>query len=97
MEDTFRFEIGMGLYATIATTWVEIPMELHDRVAASVGTGTMERLEFGYSFQDIVARKFPELDAVIHKAIDDWASEHVVENHPLEGLHRYGLESSWFI
>ena len=96
MENSFfRFRISFFLYSGI-DLWIEIPMELYQRVCNSVGSSKMERLEFGFKFADIVKEKFPELDAIIHQEIDKWKSEHYDVDVPDYALHTYGLTSTWF-
>ena len=46
-ESTFKFRISLG-YAGIIDLWIEIPMELYNKVRDSVGSSKMERLEFGF-------------------------------------------------
>ena len=94
-KDTFRFMISIG-WASMIDLWIEIPMELYQRICDSVGSSQMERLEFGFKFADIVKEKFPELDALIHQEIEKWKSEHYAIKMTDEVLHRYGLVSSWF-
>lgn len=94
-ESTFKFRISLG-YAGIIDLWIEIPMELYNKVRDSVGSSKMERLEFGFKFPDIIKEKFPELDALIHQEIDKWKSEHYDVNVPDHVLHVYGLTSGWF-
>lgn len=94
-KNTFRFRITF-IWGTEADLWVEIPMELYQRVCDSVGKSKMERFEFGFKFADIVKEKFPELDAIIHQEIDKWKSEHYDVDVPDYALHTYGLTSTWF-
>lgn len=94
-ENTFKFRISLG-YAGNIDLWIEIPMELYNKVRDSVGSSKMERLEFGFKFPDIIKEKFPELDALIHQEIDKWKSEYRDVNVPDHVLHVYGLTSSWF-
>ena len=93
--NTFRFRISLG-YAGNIDLWIEIPMELHERISDSAGKSKMERFEFGFKFADIIKEKFPELDTLIHQEIDKWKSEHYGVDISDEVLHRYGLTSSWF-
>ena len=90
-KDTFRFKISIG-WASMIDLWIE----MYQRICDSVGSSQMERLEFGFKFADIVKEKYPELDALIHQEIEKWKSEHYAINITDEGLHRYGLVSSWF-
>ena len=54
MEDgTFRFRISFLWYTEI-DLWIEIPMELYQKVCDSVGSSKMERYEFGFKFADII-------------------------------------------
>ena len=94
-ESTFKFRISLG-YAGIIDLWIEIPMELYNKVRDSVGSSKMERLEFGFKFPDIIKEKFPELDALIHQEIYKWKSEYRDVNVPDHVLHVYGLTSAWF-
>ena len=94
-EGTFRFRISFLWYTEI-DLWIEIPMELYQKVCDSVGSSKMERYEFGFKFADIVKEKFPDFDALIHQEIDKWKSEHYGVDISDEVLHRYGLTSSWF-
>ena len=94
-EGTFRFRISFLWYTEI-DLWIEIPMELYQKVCDSVGSSKMERYEFGFKFADIIKEKFPELDSKIHQEIDKWKSEHYGVDISDEVLHRYGLTSSWF-
>lgn len=96
MEDTFRFQVGIGKGLVEATMWLEIPRELHDRVAAFIGNDKMARLEFGYHFQDIIDRNFRELDTIIHEAIESWIHEHDLGDTAEYWMHFYSLQSSWF-
>ena len=43
-DKTFRFRITF-IWGTEADLWVEIPMELYQRVCDSVGKGKMERFD----------------------------------------------------
>lgn len=97
MEQTFQFKIGLG-YANEAIIVIEIPMDLHDKVAEFVGDRKMARLEFGFQFQDFIKQHFPELDKIINERIDEWISAYYAKNAFLveERLHKYGLLSSWF-
>lgn len=96
MENSFfRFRISFFLYSGI-DLWIEIPMELYQRVCDSIGSSKMERLEFGFKFADIVKKRFPELDAFILQEIDKWKSEHFGVNVPDEVVYQYGLTSPWF-
>lgn len=96
MENSFfRFRISFFLYSGI-DLWIEIPMELYQRVCDSIGSSKMERLEFGFKFADIVKKRFPELDALILQEVDKWKSEHFGVNVPDEVLYQYGLTSPWF-
>ena len=90
----FRFSISF-IWDT-AELWIEIPMELYQRVYNSVGKSKMERLEFGFKFADIMKEKFPELDTLIHREIEKWKSEHYVVDVSDNVLHTYGLSSPWF-
>ena len=94
-EGTFRFRISFLWYTEI-DLWIEIPIELYQKVCDSVGSSKMERYEFGFKFADIVKEKFPELDTLIHQEIDKWKSDHYGANISDEVLHRYGLSSPWF-
>lgn len=94
-KDTFRFKISIG-WASMIDLWIEIPIELYQKICDSVGSSQMERLEFGFKFADIVKEKFPELDALIYQEIEKWKSEHYAIKMTDEVLHRYGLVSSWF-
>lgn len=94
-KSTFRFRISFVWYTDV-DLWIEIPMDLYQRICNSVGSSKMERLEFGFKFADFVKEKFPELDAMIHQEIDKWKSEHYGVNVSDEALHCYGLTSSWF-
>ena len=94
-NSTFRFRISFVWYSDV-DLWIEIPMELHERISDSAGKSKMERFEFGFKFADIIKEKFPELDALIHQEIDKWKSEHYGVDIPDEVLHRYGLTSPWF-
>jgi hypothetical protein len=94
-NSTFRFRISFVWYSDV-DLWIEIPMELYQRICKSVGNSEMERYEFGFKFSDIIKEKFPELDALIHQEIDKWKSEHYGVNVSDNALYRYGLTSSWF-
>jgi uncharacterized HAD superfamily protein len=93
--NTFRFRISLG-YAGNIDLWIEIPMELHERISDSAGKSKMERFEFVFKFADIIKEKFPELDALIHQEIEHWKEEHRYVDIPDNVLHLYGLTSSWF-
>ena len=93
--NTFRFRISLG-YAGNIDLWIEIPMELHERISDSAGKSKMERFEFGFKFADIIKEKFPELDALIHQEIEHWKEEHRDVDIPDNVLHLYGLTSPWF-
>ena len=75
---------------------VEIPMELYERVVAEVGTDKMARLEFGFHFQEICEEKYPELDTIIHKTIEQWIQTHNLGDTPAYWMHFYRLQSPWF-
>ena len=94
-EGTFRFRISFLWYTEI-DLWIEIPIELYQKVCDIVCSSKMERYEFGFKFADIVKEKFPELDTLIHQEIDKWKSDHYGANISDEVLHRYGLSSPWF-
>lgn len=94
-NSTFRFRISFVWYSDV-DLWIEIPIELYQRICDSVGSSEMERYEFGFKFSDFIKEKFPELDALIHQEIDKWKSEHYSANVSEDALHRYGLTSSWF-
>ena len=95
MENVFQFQVGLG-YAPDIMISVEIPRELHERVCKYVGDGQMARFEFGFHFQEVMQRQFPELDQLIHDKIDEWISEHYLNGYRKEVLHNYSLQSSWF-
>ena len=105
-NSTFRFRISFVWYSDV-DLWIEIPMELYQRICDSVGSSKMERYEFCFKFSDIIKEKFPELDTLIHQEIDKWKSEihqeidkwkseHYGVDISDEVLHRYGLTSPWF-
>lgn len=94
-KNTFRFRVSLG-YAGTIDLWIEIPMNLYQKVSDSVGSSKMERLEFGFKFPDIVKEKFPELDTMIHQEIEKWKCEYYDVDLPDEVLHIYGLTSPWF-
>ena len=91
----FRFRISFVWYSDV-DLWIEIPMELYQKICDSVGSSKMERYEFCFKFSDIIKEKFPELDTLIHQEIDIWNSELYGVDIPDEVLHRFGLTSSWF-
>ena len=93
--NTFRFRISLGYVGDI-DLWIEIPIELHQRISDSVGKSKMERFEFGFKFADIIKEKFPELDTMIHQKIESWKEEYRDVDIPHNVLHLYGLTSSWF-
>ena len=92
---TFKFRISFVWYSDV-DLWIDIPMELYQKICDSVGNSKMERYEFCFKFSDIIKEKFPELDALIHQEIDKWKSEHYGVDIKDEVLHRYGLTSPWF-
>lgn len=94
-NNTFRFRISFVWYSDV-DLWIEIPMELYQKICDSVGSNKMERYEFCFKFSDIIKEKFPELDTLIHQEIDKWKSEHYGVDISDEVLHRYGLTSPWF-
>ncbi len=96
MENTFKFIVGMGRYIAEADVEVEIPMELYERVVAEVGTDKMARLEFGFHFQEICEEKYPELDTIIHKTIEQWIQTYNLGDTPAYWMHFYRLQSPWF-
>lgn len=95
MGDTFIFEVGIGPHLwqrDLALIEVEIPRELHDKVADFIGTEKMARLEFGFNFQQIISERFPKLDAIIHRAIEELATTELQEWPEVY----YCLQSPWF-
>ena len=94
-NSTFRFRISFVWYSDV-DLWIEIPMELYQKICNSVGSNKMERYEFCFKFSDIIKEKFPELDALIHQEIEHWKEEHRDVDIPDNVLHLYGLTSSWF-
>ena len=98
MEDTFKFELGIGRYPWTSgdiTIEVTIPADMHDSVADSIGANKMARLEFGFRFQQMVEEKFPELDATIRNAIAKWFEANNIVREDCEPVY-YSLQSSWF-
>lgn len=98
MEDTFKFELGIGRYPWTSgdiTIEVTIPADMHDSVADSIGANKMARLEFGFSFQQIVEKRFPELNAIINNAITDWIDANNIVREDCAPVY-YSLQSSWF-
>ncbi len=98
MEDKFKFEIGIGQYLwTSGDVIIEvtIPADIHDHVANSIGSNKMARLEFGFSFQQIVEDCFPKLDAIIRDAIAKWYEANNEARNGFEPVY-YSLQSSWF-
>lgn len=97
MKDVFRFEIGIGVSSDpVGKLWVEIPMALHDRICAQIGTDKISRYEFGFHFQERVEHDFPELDRTIQLAIHDWGKTIDMKDIPKNLLKVYHLFSSWF-
>ena len=94
-NSTFRFRISFVWYSDV-DLWIEIPMELYQRICDSVGSSKMERYEFCFKFSDYIKAYFPELDAYIIQEIDKWKSEHYGVDISDEVLHLYGLTSPWF-
>lgn len=94
-EKTFKFRISLG-YTGAIDLWIEIPLELYQRICESVGSSKMERYEFSFNFPYHVKEKFPELDTIIIQQIDKWKSEHYGLDWPDNVLHLYGLTSTWF-
>ena len=92
---TFRFRISFWMYSGI-DLWMEIPVDLHQKVCNSVGSNKMDRFEFCFKFADYLKEKFPELDAFILQEIDKWKSGHFGVDDSKEVLHQYGLTSPWF-
>jgi len=95
MEKTFTFEVGIGPHLwqrDVVSVEVEIPQELHDSVAESIGTDKMARLEFGFNFEQIASERFPALDALIHRAMEEQAADALQEWAEVY----YCLQSPWF-
>lgn len=92
---TFRFRISFWMYSGI-DLWMEIPVDLHQKVCNSVGSNKMDRFEFCFKFADYLKEKFPGLDAFILQEIDKWKSGHFGVDDSKEVLHQYGLTSPWF-
>ena len=94
-EKTFKFRVSLG-YTEEIELWIEIPIELYQRICDSVGRNKMERYEFCFNFSQHVKERFPELDTLIIQQIDKWKSEHYGLDWPDNVLHLYGLTSTWF-
>lgn len=85
MEDKFTFTVLVNEKDEVE---VEIPEALHQKVGKGY-VERMERFEFGFHFEDIVQRDFPELHKIIMQAIQSQMQK------PPKYIY-YSLSSEWF-
>ena len=89
-NSTFKFRISFVWYSDV-DLWIEIPMELYQKICNSVGSNKMERYEFCFKFSDIIKEK--SIKRLINGRVNTMVSIYQMRCCIAMGSHHLGLRN----